>query len=194
MGIGRVFKISRRSVNLVIRELLQDLEGYFKIGLVVAEDWPTWDIILPSLGHQVLDFVAPSRFRKFLHGGTVSGTEWLPPNQERRLINLQYYCFFVSGNPSFVRQLWGGGISRDRTAFLMCVGLRFRNFRGIHGSWKLVHHHRVGKVTTAALWVGLGDAIGDRSMEDILICGVPRTLYTIWDTTSNLKTRGEVNS
>ena len=51
---------------------------------------------------------------------------------------------FVSGIPSFVIQLWGGVINRDRTAVLMSLGSRVRNFRGRHGSWRLVHHHRMG--------------------------------------------------
>ena len=48
--------------------------------------------------------------------------------------------------PSFVRQLWGGGINRDRTEVLMYVGYIVRNFSVIHRSWKIVHHHRVGGV------------------------------------------------
>ena len=59
---------------------------------------------------------------KLLQGGTLSGAEWLPPNQARRLRNLQDSCFFVSGSPSFVRQLWGGGINRDRMVVFMSVG------------------------------------------------------------------------
>ena len=31
-----------------------------------------------------------------------------------------------------------------RMAVLMSVGSRVRNFRVRHGSWLLVHHHRVG--------------------------------------------------
>ena len=68
------------------------------------------------------------------------------------------------------------------------VECRVRNFRGIPGSWKIVHYHRVGGVTTAAVWVELGTAFGDPSMEAILSYGVPRTLYTIWYTTYKLKT------
>ena len=55
----------------------------------MAEDWTTWEIVLPSLGYQVLQIHAPARFRKFLLGGTLSGAEWLHPNQARQLINLQ---------------------------------------------------------------------------------------------------------
>ena len=92
----------------------------------------------------MLQIYASKMFRKFLQGGTLSGTEWLLPNQVRRLRNLQDSCFFVSGSPSFVRHLWVGGINRGRTAVLMSVGSRVRNFRGRHGSCRLVHCHRVG--------------------------------------------------
>ena len=100
----------------------------------------------------------------------------------------------MSGSPSFVRQLWGGGINRDRTAVLMSVGYRVIKFRGRHGSWRLVHHHRVGGVTTAAAWAEIGAAFGNPSMEAILSCGFPGTLNTIWDKTSKLNTRGEAAS
>ena len=76
----------------------------------------------------------------------------------------------------------------------MSVGYIFKKFRGIHGSCLLVHHHRVGGVTTSAAWVGLGAAFGNPSREAILSCGVPRTLNTIWYTTSKLKTIWEVAS
>ena len=76
----------------------------------------------------------------------------------------------------------------------MSVVSRVRNFRGIYGSWRLVHHHRVEVVTTAAVWVGIGASFGNPSMEAVLSCGVPRTLNTIWDTTSKLKTIGEAAS
>ena len=142
---------------------------------MVAEDWPKWDIFLLSLGYQVLKFYALIRFRKFLQDGTLSGYEWLPPNQARRLSNLQDSYFFVSGSPSFSRKLWRGGINRDSTAMLMSVASRVRNFRGRHGYWKLVHQHRVGMVTTAAAWVGLGAAFGNLSMEAILSCKFLRT-------------------
>ena len=57
-----------------------------------------------------------------------------------------------------------------------------------------MHHHRVEVVTTAAAWVGIGDDFGKPSMETILSCAVLRVLNTIWDTTSELKTRGEAAS
>ena len=43
-------KLARPLVNLVIRELLSDHNGSLKIGLVVAEDWPIWETVVPSLG------------------------------------------------------------------------------------------------------------------------------------------------
>ena len=92
------------SVNLVVRDLLLDCDSSLKIGVVVAEDWPTWGIVLPSLGYQVLKICAPERFRKSLQVGTLSGAECLTPNQARRLGNLQDSCFFVSIGPSFVIQ------------------------------------------------------------------------------------------
>ena len=80
------------------------------------------------------------------------------------------------------------------TAVLISVGYRVRNFRGRNGSWKLVHHHRVGRVNTVAAWVGLGDAFGNPYIEAILSCGFMRTLNKIWDTKSQLKTRQESTS
>ena len=68
---------------------------------MVADDWPTWEIVLPPLGYHVLKFYASARFRKLIRGGTISGAEWLPPIQARRIRNLQDSCFFVSGSPSF---------------------------------------------------------------------------------------------
>ena len=76
----------------------------------------------------------------------------------------------------------------------MYVGSIVINFRVINGYWRIVHHHRVGGVTTAAAWVGLGDSFGNLPMETMLSCGVLRTLKIIWDTTSKIKTRGEVAS
>ena len=73
----------------------------------------------------------------------------------------------------------------------MSVGYRIRNFRGIHGSWRLGHHKRVEGVTTSAAWLGLRAAFGDPSMEAVLSCGVPRTLNKVWDTTSKINTRRE---
>ena len=112
----------------------------------------------------MLKFCAPSSFRKFLQGGTLIGAGWLPPNQAIRLSNLQYSWGFVSGSPSFVRQLWGGVINRYRTEFLMSVGYRFIKFSGRHGSWQLVHHHRVGGVTTSSALVRIGAAFGKPSV------------------------------
>ena len=131
-------------VNLVIRELTPDHNGYLKIGVAVEEDWPTWDIVLPSLGYQVLKIYALEIFRNFLQGGRLSADEWLPPNQARRLNNLQDSCFFGLWKSSFVRNLWGGGINRYRTSVLMSVGSRVRNFTRRNGSWRLMHHHWVG--------------------------------------------------
>ena len=73
----------------------------------------------------------------------------------------------------------GGGINIDRTELLMYMGYRVRKIRGRHGSWRLVHHHRVGAVDIAAVWLGLGEALGNPSMEDILSCVVPRTLIGV---------------
>ena len=121
----------------MIRELLPDRDGSLKNGVVMAEDWPTWEIVLPPLGYQVLKIYAPARFMKLLQGGKLIGAEWLPPNQASRIRNLQYSWFFVSGSPGFSRHLWGGGIDRDRKAVLMSVGYRVINFSGRHGSCKI---------------------------------------------------------
>ena len=64
----------------MIRDLLPDHDGSLKIGLAVAEDWNTWEIVLPSLGYQLLQIYDPAIFMKFLQGGTLSGDELLPPN------------------------------------------------------------------------------------------------------------------
>ena len=90
--------------------------------------------------------------------------------------------------------LWGGGINSDRTLVLMYVGYRYRNFRGRHVYWRLVHHHRVGGVNNDSVWVGIWAAFGNPYMEAILSFGVPKTLNTIWDTSSKPKARGEVAS
>ena len=188
--MGEPSKLVCPLVNLVIRELLPDHDGSLKIGVVVSYDWTTWAIVLPSLAYKVLKIYAPVSFGKFLQGGTLSGAEWLPPNQARRLSNLKYSWGFLYDDPSFVRHVWGGGINRYGTEVLMSVGSRVRNFRGIHGSWLLVHQHRMGVVTTAVAWVGLGDDFGNPSMEAILSGVDTRTFNTICDTTSKLKTRG----
>ena len=70
--------------------------------------------------------------------------------------------------PVFIRQVWGRVIYRDIRSVLMSGGYRVRKFRVIHRSWQLVHHHRVGGVTTNAEWVGLGASFGNQSMEAIL--------------------------
>ena len=88
----------------------------------------------------------------------------------------------MSESPSFVGQLWGGGINRDRTTVLIYVGYRVRKFRGRHGYWQLVYHYGVEGVTTAAAWVGLGAAFGNPFIEALLSCGFPRTFITIRDT------------
>ena len=49
-------------------------------------------------------------------------------------------------------------------------------------------------MTTAAAWVGLRDAFGNPSMEDIIICVFPRTLNIIWYTASKQMTIGEAAS
>ena len=120
--MGEPSTIACPKVNLFIQELLPDRNGSLKIGVLVAEDWPTWEIVLPSLGYQVLQIHVHVRFSKVLQGGTLSGTEWLPPNEVRRLRNLQDSWVFVSGSPSYVSHLWGGGINRYMTAvFFVCV-------------------------------------------------------------------------
>ena len=91
----------------------------------------------------------------------------------------------MSDSTSFVKRLCEGGINRDRTELLMSLGSIVINFRVRHGSWKLVHCHRVRVVTTNALWVGLGGAFGNQSIEAILSCGVLRELNTIWTQRQN---------
>ena len=130
---------------------------------------------LLSLGYQVLKFYSPIRFRKFLQDGTLSGDEWLPPNQARRLSNLQHSSFWGLEVQVFPDSYGELGINRYSMAVLMSVAYRVRNFKGRHGYWRLVHHHRVGVVTIAAAWVGLGAAFGNLYMEAILSCIFLRT-------------------
>ena len=80
----------------MIRYLLLDRDDYLKIGIVVEEYWPTWEIVLPSLMYTVLQIHAPSRFSDFLQVCTLSGSEWLPHNQAKRLIHLQYTNYILS--------------------------------------------------------------------------------------------------
>ena len=70
----------------------------------------------------------------------------------------------------------------------MFGGSMVRDLRGRHGSWKLLHRHRVGVV-----WVVLGLEFGNPSMDSILRCGVPITLNTIWYSAAKIKT-GEVSA
>ena len=60
--MGELSKLARPLINLVTQELLLDRDGFIKIGVVVAEDCPTWDIVLPSLEYQSLKIYAPARF------------------------------------------------------------------------------------------------------------------------------------
>ena len=53
---------------------------------------------------------------------------------------------------------------------LIYGGYRIRDFRGRHGSWRILHHHRVGGVTTSAAYVELWVHFGTLSMEAILVC------------------------
>ena len=68
----------------------------------------------------------------------------------------------------------GGSVNMDRMAVLMYVRSRIRNFSGRHGSWRLVHHHRVGVATTSSEWAGIGAAFGNPYLEAILSYGVQR--------------------
>ena len=52
--MGDPSKTASPLVNLVIRELPLDSDG--------SEDCPTWAILLPSLGYQVLKIYASARF------------------------------------------------------------------------------------------------------------------------------------
>ena len=67
---------------------------------------------------------------------------------------------------------------------------RVREFRRRHVYWKLVHNHKMGRVTKYSARVGLGVDFGNPSIEAILICGVAITLKMIWDSTVKLKTGG----
>ena len=90
-------KLARPLVKLVIQDLILHLNGSLKIGVVVVEDWTTWATFLTFLGYQLLQIHPPEIFRKLLQVDTLSVAEWLPPNQARRIINLQNTSLFVSG-------------------------------------------------------------------------------------------------
>ena len=72
----------------------------------------------------------------------------------------------------------------------MYGGSRVRELRVINGPCRLVHHNRLGGVTTGSAWLGLGVNFGNPHMETILICGVRITPNTIWDSAAKLKTGG----
>ena len=186
-------KLARPSVNLVIRLLLLDRDSSLKTGVVVSEDWPTWAIFLPSLGYQLLKIHDLEMFRKVykVPAGRYSKWSWVVTSwssgEAYQLTKSPFCCVSQS---KFSRQLWGGGINIDSTEALMSIGYRIINFKKIHGSWRLVNHHRVGWMATAEYWVGLGASFGNLSTEDILSCGVPRTLNKIWDTLYKLSTGG----
>ena len=72
----------------------------------------------------------------------------------------------------------------------MFGGMRVGYFMIRNVSWRLVHHHRVGELTTGAAWVELGVNFGDLAMEAILSCGIPRTLSTVWYSAFKLKSIG----
>ena len=48
----------------------------------------------------------------------------------------------VSGGPSFVRQLWGGGINRDRKEVLMSVGVNTVSSWLAYVRWQPQNHLR----------------------------------------------------
>ena len=100
------------------------------------------------------------------------------------------YLFLCVTKYKFFRQVWGGGINKDRMTVFMSGGSRIRNFRGRHKFWKLVHHHRVRGITTASSWVGLGVGFGNPSMGDMLSCRVPITLKKIGIHRLNLRQEG----
>ena len=130
------------------------------------------------------------RFRMLLQGGTLGGSEWILPNQLGKVVYLQDTWVFVAFKAVFFRQVWIVVFNTARTAMFMYGGLRDRDFVILHRFWIHVHHHRVGGVTTSASWVVLGVDLGNPSIEDILRCGFPRTLNTIWFSASNLKASG----
>ena len=57
-----------------------------------------------------------------------------------------------------------------------------------------MHHHRLGGVNTAAVWVGIGAAFGNPHMEAILSCGVTRRFLKNWETMYDIKTGGATDS
>ena len=75
----------------------------------------------------------------------------------------------------------GVGVKKSRTAVLISGGKMVEDLRTRHGSCRLAHHHKMRRKITLAEWVRLGMDFGGPPMEDILSCGVPRTLITVWD-------------
>ena len=94
--LGEPTELSRPSINLVIQELIPDHNGFLQIGVVVADDFPTWETVLSSLGYQLFWIHYPVRFRKFLQGSYLIVSECLPPNQVKRLSNFTRYLGFCA--------------------------------------------------------------------------------------------------
>ena len=64
------------------------------------------------------------------------------PSMETRRFVRYLGVFVVQGKK--LRQLWGWGVNTDRAEVLMSGETRSRDFRIRNGSWRQVHHHRVG--------------------------------------------------
>ena len=75
--MGEPSKLSLSSVNLVVRELLPERDSSLKIGVVVAEDCPTWAIVIPSLGYQLFKIYPPERFRNLRKHLTKKGASFM---------------------------------------------------------------------------------------------------------------------
>ena len=97
-------------------------------------------------------------------------------------------------SPSFFGQVWGGVINRDMTTVLVSMGIYSQELHDKTQVLVTSAPPQGGGVTNIVVWVGLGSAFGNLSMESILICGVPRELNIICYTMSKLKTRGAAAS
>ena len=103
--------------------------------------------------------------------------EWLPRNQVVKLGHLCDIWVFVSSKVELVGHMECSEVNKDRIIVLVYRKTRPREFSIWNLSWRHVHHNRVGgRLTRYASWVGLGDNFSQPLMEDILRCGLNRTV------------------
>ena len=74
--MGEPTELAFPLVNVLVQELLQDHGSYFKVDLLVKEDFNIWATVIPSLGIKFFKYTplqgSVSYFRKFVQGGNLS--------------------------------------------------------------------------------------------------------------------------